>query len=425
MTALTNVQRRDRWADWAVIGLVVVALLAGVLLRNAESLNLNYIDLGDSDVLELGDIVQILGHPTIGGQTITFTEGVVSGFTKERGVDGRAYIKTDATIAGGNSGGLGADMTGKLIGVPTQVGYGGAQRFADCRYLADTNNDGKIDQSDNCIPVGGFINAMRPANLAKPLVESARLGIAQPERRRPSAPQPSGDARFYNLLFSSGITDNDQPTGIITGLPSGATELYAFWEYEEMARGGPWEARWYKDGEYLENVSWPPGGWQGDTSGSWWISVYNDDGLADGTYTLALYVGEELSTEASIEIGGNTAGSGPLFSDLVFSEGITSDERPTNPSYLLPSGIDEVYAFFDFEGMENGLDFYRIWSYEGEEIASGIGSWTAGSSGSGWVSLVLPIRPWRRGATGWNSPSKALPSPQPRSPSPAHAAGVR
>lgn len=67
-----------------------------------------------------------MGYPGIGGEMTTFTKGVVSDFTCERGVEGRAFIKTDATIAGGNSGGLVANQQGESVGVPTQVGYDGA-----------------------------------------------------------------------------------------------------------------------------------------------------------------------------------------------------------------------------------------------------------------------------------------------------------
>ncbi|MDA3038010.1 MAG: serine protease [Actinomycetota bacterium] len=37
--------------------------------------------IGDSDTIELGDSIRILGYPDIGGETITFTVGTVSGFT--------------------------------------------------------------------------------------------------------------------------------------------------------------------------------------------------------------------------------------------------------------------------------------------------------------------------------------------------------
>jgi S1-C subfamily serine protease len=359
---------------------------------DSDQLNLTYVAVGDSDVLELGDLVQILGYPGIGGETITFTEGVVSGFTRERNVDGRAWVKTDATIAGGNSGGLAATKGGNIIGVPTQVGYGGAERFADCRYLADTNGDGVINEDDNCIPVGGFINALRPVNLAKPLIEAARTGIAPKPGPGPGpGPQPSGDARFYNLVFGPDVTKNDQPTQVVTQLPSGATGLYAFWDYEGMGGGVSWEARWYRDGQYLENVSWPAAPWQGDVQGSWWVGVTNDEGLTDGTYDVELYVEDELLARGSIPVGGSV--SGPTITNLRFSDSENNDQ-PANP-YLLPSGITSAYAFFDYSGMSDGMSWGRVWYYEGEEVATGSSTWDEGSSGTTHASLSAqgPLAP--------------------------------
>lgn len=355
-------------------------------------LNLNYVSLGDSDALEIGDLLQILGYPGIGGETITFTEGVVSGFTRERGVEGRAWVKTDATIAGGNSGGLGANAQGQLVGIPTQVGYGGAERFADCRYLADTNGDGVINHNDNCIPVGGFINSLRPVNLAQALVEAARLGIAPKVGPTPQPVSP-GRAEFANLVFAPDVTDNDQPTQIVTQLPSGATGLYAFWDYRGMSDGLSWEARWYYQDQYMPDVSWPPGPWQGGQQGNWWIGITNPSGLNDGTYRLELYFEGSMLLQGSISIGSTAAG--PAFTNLVFSEGITADNRPTHPTHLLPSGITDVYAFFDYSGMQNGMAWRRVWSYGGRQVATGSGTWNQGPTGSSWVGLSAdnPLSP--------------------------------
>ncbi len=142
-----------------------------------DSLNLPYVPLGDADALRLGDQITVLGYPGIGGETITLTRGEVSGFTSEPGRGARAFIKTSATIAGGNSGGLAADEQGYLVGIPTQLGYGGDDQFVDCRVLVDTNRDGSVDDRDSCVPTGGFINALRPVNLALPLIEAARQGL--------------------------------------------------------------------------------------------------------------------------------------------------------------------------------------------------------------------------------------------------------
>ena len=143
---------------------------------NKSDLNLPFVPQGNADALSLGDAITILGYPGIGGDTITLTAGEVSGFTQETGYGDRAFIKTNATIAGGNSGGLAVDSSGRLIGVPTQLGYGGDGQFVDCRVLADTNRDGVINDNDSCVPTGGFINALRPINLAIPLIEAAQNG---------------------------------------------------------------------------------------------------------------------------------------------------------------------------------------------------------------------------------------------------------
>jgi hypothetical protein len=66
------------------------------------------------------------------------------------------------------------DQFGRLVAIPTQLGYGQQSGdLVDCRVVADTNGDGNVDQRDVCVPVGGFINALRPVNLAKPLIDRA------------------------------------------------------------------------------------------------------------------------------------------------------------------------------------------------------------------------------------------------------------
>jgi S1-C subfamily serine protease len=69
------------------------------------SLDLPFVPLGDSSLVRQGDAVHIFGYPIIGGGTLQYTSGVVSGFGFEEGMDGRAWITTDATMAGGSNGG--------------------------------------------------------------------------------------------------------------------------------------------------------------------------------------------------------------------------------------------------------------------------------------------------------------------------------
>jgi len=169
---IAEVVKIDEELDIALLQIVADTYGSPIL---SQYLNLPAVQLGDSDQLQMGDSINILGYPGIGGDTITLTNGDVSGFTSQGRYGDRAYIKTTATIAAGASGGIAVDKDGFMVAIPTQLGPGGDETLLDCRVLADTNGDGRINQNDTCVPVGGFINALRPINLALPMIRIALL----------------------------------------------------------------------------------------------------------------------------------------------------------------------------------------------------------------------------------------------------------
>lgn len=91
-----------------------------VLKLNAER-TFPIVPLGDSESLEVGDLVLALGNPFGVGQTVT--SGIVSALARsQRGKDDFGFfIQTDASINPGNSGGALVDMQGRLIGVNTSI----------------------------------------------------------------------------------------------------------------------------------------------------------------------------------------------------------------------------------------------------------------------------------------------------------------
>jgi serine protease Do len=81
---------------------------------------LDYLPLGDSDALEVGDWVIAIGNPFGLGNTVTF--GIVS--AKYRQIGAGAYdnfIQTDASINPGNSGGPLLNMKGEVIGINAAI----------------------------------------------------------------------------------------------------------------------------------------------------------------------------------------------------------------------------------------------------------------------------------------------------------------
>lgn len=108
--------------------------------------------LGDSDALDVGDLVLAIGNPFGVGQTVT--SGIVSALARTRvGVsDYQFFIQTDAAINPGNSGGALVDMAGELIGINTAI----------------------FSKSGGSIGIGFAI----PVNMVKTVVQSAEAGKA-------------------------------------------------------------------------------------------------------------------------------------------------------------------------------------------------------------------------------------------------------
>ncbi|WP_295809124.1 DegQ family serine endoprotease [uncultured Nitratireductor sp.] len=114
------------------------------------------VPLGDSDSLEVGDLVLAIGNPFGVGQTTT--SGIVSALARSHvGVsDFGFFIQTDAAINPGNSGGALIDMRGQVIGINTAI----------------------VSRSGGSIGIGFAI----PANMVRAVVNAALQGADTFER---------------------------------------------------------------------------------------------------------------------------------------------------------------------------------------------------------------------------------------------------
>lgn len=121
---------------------------------------------------KLGDELIAIGFPAIGGDSVTVTKGEISGFSNYLGV---RWIKSSISISAGNSGGGAFNSAGQLVGIPTLLGVPGSDEKTDCRPVRDTNGDGDVDDDDECVSMGGFINTLSPGSSAIRLAESKGL----------------------------------------------------------------------------------------------------------------------------------------------------------------------------------------------------------------------------------------------------------
>jgi serine protease Do len=97
-----------------------------VAVLKIDATGLPAITLGDSEQLEVGDVVLAIGNPFGIGQSVTM--GIVSALGRDIPDfedDGRMhiqdFIQTDAAINPGNSGGALVDAEGRLIGINTMI----------------------------------------------------------------------------------------------------------------------------------------------------------------------------------------------------------------------------------------------------------------------------------------------------------------
>ena len=83
------------------------------MLKLKDATNLQAVELGDSEALQVGDLVLAIGNPFGVGQTVT--QGIVSALARTQvGIsDYQFFIQTDAAINPGNSGGALVDMNGR------------------------------------------------------------------------------------------------------------------------------------------------------------------------------------------------------------------------------------------------------------------------------------------------------------------------
>lgn len=91
-------------------------------LLKVEQAGLATLPLGNSDAVQVGDVVLAIGNPLGVGQTVTM--GIVSAKGRSTGTGDGSYedfLQTDAPINHGNSGGALVSTRGELVGINSQI----------------------------------------------------------------------------------------------------------------------------------------------------------------------------------------------------------------------------------------------------------------------------------------------------------------
>lgn len=358
-------------------------------LINTDDLVLPFVELADSTAVNLDDTITIVGYPGVGDDPVSIVRGTVNGFTAEPSGGDRAWIKTSATIPGLMSGGGAYNQSGELIGIPTTAPVSTEASSLSCVW--DTNGDGLVTSGDTCIPVGEPINALRPSNFARPLLRAAALNLQLETLTNVGRlARPTEPPQFRRLFFAPAVNDFNQPTSVLSSLPTGSSSLYLFFDYANMTPDTVYSLRVTNQGIPDNTFSLAPVRWSGGQRGMWYLGS-NTQPWPNGVYEFTLFAnGIAVDTER-LTIGSSPQET-PTFSDINFGL-LNLQGNVLGNGFILPVG-NVINAQFLYRNMVVGTPWTAVWYYEGTEFfRTGEGStWLQedGVSGSKTISISDP-----------------------------------
>jgi hypothetical protein len=95
-------------------------------------------------------------------------------------------------------------------------------------------------------------------------------------------------------------------------------------------------------------------------------------------------------------VGAETPSSEATFGEITLARGVTEDNKPKDPGTVFSVRISQLYAFFDYQNLSDGVLWTQAWYREGKEIGSESNLWEWGSYGTAWIFLK-PVGGYSRG----------------------------
>jgi hypothetical protein len=352
---------------------------------NSDALALPFVELGDSSLVNLDQTITIVGYPDVGNSSVESLRGTVGSFIAEPIGGDRAWMKTDTPIPGTMTGGGVYNQQGQLIGIPTTVPIRPLSADETCLLLADTNGDGLVNSRDSCVPIGGFINTIRPSNFVRPLQRGAALGITLQRITQPFVQLETGGEATVSRLFIAPSEIDGMPTTVASSLPTGTDSLYLFFDYRNMTPDTIYELRVTIDDRPSPTFSLAPVRWGGGGNGMWYIGSRGQV-YPNGIYRFTLYINGLASGSREIIVG-TPQPDAPTFSNIAF--GVEDGDNLYGRNNVLPTGI-VVNARFIYRNIPEGAQWAEIWYYDETIIRRNDATWTNDSQDTRILRVEAP-----------------------------------
>lgn len=216
------------------------------VLRMRDAAGLPFLEMRNSDELEVGDLVLAIGNPFGVGQTVS--SGIVSGLARSalQVGDGRGYfIQTDAAINPGNSGGALVDVRGRLVGINTAIltrggGSNGIGFAIPANLVRSIVAQAETGAARFARPWAGVTGQAMDAALAE------SLGLARPDGVlisdvHPKSPFAAAGLRPGDVILSLGGEPTNTPQEVIFRMAA-------------LGVGTEAEIAWLREGEAMQAV---------------------------------------------------------------------------------------------------------------------------------------------------------------------------
>jgi hypothetical protein len=183
----------------------------------------------------------------------------------------------------------------------------------------------------------------------------------------PEGASSPGTPSFGPIQFAKDMTGDRVPVGEAKQFEAGVTRVYAIFPYNNIAATQAWKYTWLFNGAVTAQSETSE--WGGRSDGVTYLYIYNDQGLAPGTYTLNLYFGEQVARSGSFEV-------------LIASATATALAGPAKPEELIDPDLMPAWQILydaqdQYDFLHNTAQFaldHRIpirmdESYDGSTVA--------------------------------------------------------